>query len=370
MMKNKFSRLLPDPEASKKTLAKAWSVISNNWGWKLASIALAICLWGVLITQDTSLPRDKTIDNVRVTVYNTSTLRNNGYIVVSGLEDVGTVRIRASVPQMNYSAASADNYSARLDLSQIHSAGEHTLTITANASNAAQFGTVTEVYEAQVKVVAEEYASQTQLPVEVRTVGGAPEEYYPGALSLSVRQVDVGGPKSVVERAARCVVEFDQTNLSPSRNPNAASLPFYFEDAEGNRLDGGALSVTATGQNEAIQRINVSQQVYYKAQVPVDTAALITGAPAEGFAVSSIRVVPPYVTLAGSQEAIAPYLSEGAVLYPFEQIDISGRNQNVTSLNLALNTPGGVDYISNNAVTVIVTILPEEFVSVGGINGE
>ena len=97
---------------------------------------------------------------------------------------------------------------------------------------------------------------------------------------------------------------------------------------------------------------------------------LITGAPAEGFAVSSIRVVPPYVTLAGSQEAIAPYLSEGAVLYPFEQIDISGRNQNVTSLNLALNTPGGVDYISNNAVTVIVTILPEEFVSVGGINGE
>ena len=42
----------------------------------------------------------------------------------------------------------------------------------------------------------------------------------------------------------------------------------------------------------------------------------------------------------------------------------------VTSLNLALNTPGGVDYISHNAVTVIVTILPEEFVNLGGRSGE
>ena len=370
MMKNNLSRLLPDPETRKRVFGKIWGVISNNWGWKLISVALAICLWGVLITQDSSLPRDKIIDDVRVTVYNTSTLRNSGYIVVSGLEDVDTVRIRASVPQKNYTSAAAGNYSARLDLSQIESAGEQTLTITASAANAAQYGTVTEVYDAQVTVVAEEYLSQTQIPVEVRTVGDAPEAYYLGALSRSVAQVDVGGPRSVVERIARCVVEFDQSSLSPDRNPNAASLPFYFEDAEGNRLDSDDLSVTATGQTEALQRISVSRQAYYKAQVPVDTAALITGEPAEGYAVSSIRVVPQYVTIAGREEAIAPYLTENAALYPYEQIDISGRNQSVTSLNLPLNTPGGVDYISHNAVTVIVTILPEEFVNLGSISGE
>ncbi len=370
MMKNKLSRLLPDQETRKKLFGKIWGVISNNWVWKLISIALAICLWGVLITQDSSLPRDKIIDGVRVTVYNTSTLRNNGLIVVSGLEDVDTVRLKVSVPQKNYTSAAADNYSARLDLSQIQSAGEQTLTISASAANAAQYGAVTEVYNAQVTVVAEEYLSQTQIPVEVRTAGDAPEAYYLGALSRSVSLVDVGGPRSVVEQIARCVVEFDQSALSPSRNPNAASLPFYFEDAEGNVLDSSALAVTATGQTETLQRISVSQQAYFKAQVPVDTAALITGTPAEGYAVSSIRVVPQVVTIAGSEEAIAPYLRQDAALFPYEQIDITGRNQSVTSLNLALNTPGSVDYISNNAVTVIVTILPEEFVNLGGKSGE
>ena len=370
MMKNKLGGLLPDREAAKKAFGRIWRSITHNWGWKLASVALAICLWGVLVTMDTSLPRDKVIDDVRVTVTNTVPLRNSGFIVVSGLEDVSTVRIRASVPQQNFTAASAANYTARLDLSQIQAAGEQTVTITAGASNAAQYGTVTEVYDAQVTVMVEEYVTQTQLPVEVRTVGEAPEEYYLGTLSRSVSLVDIGGPRSIVEQAARCVVEYDQSSLSPQRNPNASSLTFYFEDAAGNALDGSHLTVTASGQSAVLQRINVSRQVYYKAQVPVDENALITGQPAAGYAVSSIRVVPQSVTIAGSEEAIAPYLSADAALYPYDQIDITGRTQSVTSVNLALNTPGNVDYISNNAVTVIITILPEEFVNLGTRNGE
>ncbi len=369
MMKNKLSRLLPEKEKAKQAFGKIWRVISNNWGWKLISVALAICLWGVLISQDTSLPRDKIISDVHVTVVNSTALRNNGYIVVSGMEEVDTVRIRASVPQGNYTAASAANYSARLDLSQIQSAGEQTLTITASAASADQFGTVTEVYNAQVPLVVEEYATQTQVPVEIRTVGEAPAAYYLGAMTRSVSQVDVGGPKSVVEQVARCVVEYDQSNLSPARNPNAASLSFYFEDARGSVLDGSRLTASISGQNGVLQRINVSRQVYYKAEVPVAADALITGTPAEGYAVSSVRVVPEYITIAGSEEAVAPYLTEGAAMYPFEQIDISGRSQDVTSMNLILNTPGNVDYISNNAVTVIVTILPEDFVSLGGQDG-
>ena len=382
MMKNDPGRALPEQESKPKfripwqklrdgvPWQKIRDVLMNNWGWKVISLVLAICLWGVLISQDTSLPRDKVIDDVRITVANAATLRNNGLIVVSGLEDLGTARVKVSVPQRNYATASASNYSARLDLTQIQSAGEQTIKLTASAANSTQYGTVKEVYNPEVTVVVEEYAALSQVPVEVRLLGSAPDDYYAGVLTRTVQTVDVAGPRSVVDAVARGGVEYDQSALSPERNPNAASLAFFFEDAAGNVLDASHLTVTATGQTTAIQRINVSQQVYYKVRVPVDAEAIYAGTPAAGYAVSSVRVFPQTITLAGSLEAIAPYLEEGAALYPYEPVDISGQSQSVTSLNLTLNTPGNLDYISNNAITVVVTILPQEFVNLGAQSGQ
>ena len=83
--------------------------------------------------------------------------------------------------------------------------------------------------------------------------------------------------------------------------------------------------------------------------------------PAEGYAISNIRVIPTSITLAGSEVAIAPYREEGAALFPYDPVDISGQSRTVSQL-LYLNTPGNMDYISNNTVQVVVTILPEEFV--------
>ena len=322
-----------------KIIKRLLHVFTHNWAWKLGSLALAISLWGILISQDTSLPRTKTISGVRVSVTNSSALRSNGFVVVDGLDKVSTVKLRVSVPQKNYTAASASNYTARLDLSQIQTTGEQTLKITASAANSSQYGTVLEVYDADVTVTVEEYSTLSQVPVEVRLTGELPENCYGGALNRSADSVDISGPASLVGKAARCVVEYDQSNLSPERSPNAVSLPFYFEDAEGNVLDGSSLTVTPHGQSTSIQRITVRQEVYYLARVKVGTEALVTGEPAEGYAVSSIRV------------------------------NISGQSRTVTQL-LYLNTPGNVDYISNNTVQVIVTILPEEFVNIASGTGK
>lgn len=365
MMKNDVPRTsLPEQEtaAPKKSIwLRIWQTISHNWGWKLTSVLLAIALWGVLITQDTALPRDKVIDNVRVTVTNAVTLRNNGYIVVSGLDDAQSVRLRVRVPQRNYTTVTSDNYTARLDLSQIQGTGEQTVKITASSSNSSQYGTVMEVYEPEVTLRVEEYGALVNVPVEVRMTGEMSGDYFATALTRSVEAVDVSGPKSVVENVARCVLDYDQSTLTPERSPNSASLPFYFEDAAGNRLDSENLTVTARGQSTAIQRITVSQEVYYLARAGVDMEALVAGEPAEGYAVSSIRVTPETITLAGSEVALASYL-EGAKLYPYEQVNISGQSRTVSQL-LYLNTPGNMEYISNNAVQVVVTILPEEFVN-------
>ncbi len=351
-----------------KILKRLLHMFTYNWVWKLGSLALAVALWGILISQDTSLPRTKTIPGVRVSVTNSTILRSNGLVVVDGLDEVSTVKLRVSVPQKNYTTAAASNYTARLDLSQIQTAGEQTLKITA-VSNASQYGTVLEVYDAEVTLTVEEYTSQAQVPVEVRLTGELPENCYGGTLNRSAESVDISGPVSVVEKAVRCVVDYDQSNLSPERSPNAVNLPFYFEDAEGNVLDGSALTVMPHGQSTSIQRITLRQEVYYLARVKVGTEALVVGEPAEGYAVSSIRVLPQTVTLGGSKVVIAPYMTEDAAVYAYDQVNISGQSRTVTQL-LYLNTPGNVDYISNNTVQVIVTILPEEFVNMSSGSGK
>ena len=188
-----------------------------------------------------------------------------------------------------------------------------------------------------------------------------PEGIYATSITRSTELVDISGPKSIVEKAARCVVEYDQSTLSLSNSPNTVTLPFYFEDAEGNVLDGTNITATPRGQVTAIQRITLTQNVYAMTRVKVDENSLLRGEPAEGYAVSNIRVIPTSITLAGSEVAIAPYLEEGAALFPYDPVDISGQSRTVSQL-LYLNTPGNMDYISNNTVQVVVTILPEEFV--------
>ena len=356
-------------EAPRKSIWKRLGgSLIHNWGWKALSLALAIGLWGVLISQDDALPRDKTIEGVRVAVSNAALLRSNGLIVVGGLEDVDTVSLRARVPQKNYPSASAAQYTARLDLSQIQEAGEQKVNITASASNASQYGTVQEIYGGEVTVQVEEYITRRRIPVEVRQTGEAPEGCYAGDIQRSADYVDVSGPRSVVEAAARCVVEYDRSALNPESSSNAVSLPFFFEDRQGNALDGGNLNVTITDQYTTIQRINVTQDVYYMAQVPVDVSATLVGQPAEGFAVSSVRVVPDVITLAGDEEAVAPFRAEGAALYPVEQLDISGRANTVTGY-IALSVPGDLKYVSADSALIIVTIMPEEFVNASAAGG-
>ena len=344
-------------QAARRFWEKVKKTLTHNWGWKIVSLVLAICLWGGLISQDTSLPRDKVIDGVRVTVANASTLRSNGLVVVSGLEENETVRIRVRVPQRYYAAVTAANYTARLDLAQITATGEQTLKITASSTNATMYGSVTEIFNGEITVMVEEYASQSRIPVEIRTTGEVPAGDYPAPLTYSPQYVDIGGPKEIVEAAVRCVAVYDQSSLSSTRNPNAVNLPFVFEDAEGNTLDGTNLTVTSSGQTSALQRIAVTQYVYPMTQAAVATDSLIKGEPAKGYTVTGVMVSPSHITLAGRETVLRPYLEDATPIFPYEQIDVTGRTRNVTTY-LALRTPGNMEYVSTSVVQVTVSIEP------------
>ena len=99
-MMNDPSRIPAEQEnkATENTLKKIWKRLTHQWAWKITCLALAICLWGGLISQDATLPREKIFENVKINISGATTMKNNGFIVVEGLDELEPIQIKVSVP--------------------------------------------------------------------------------------------------------------------------------------------------------------------------------------------------------------------------------------------------------------------------------
>lgn len=332
---------------------RLWKSITYQWGWKLTCLVLAVFLWGGLISQDTSLPREKVFSNVKVSVVNASLLRQNGLIVVSGLEELNDVRIKVQVPQRNYSTVTAANYTVRLDLSQIKSAGEQKVKITATSTNASLYGNVTEISLPQITVQVEEYSTRTRIPVQLLVAGEAPEGFYGDTPTCDPATVDIGGPRSIVESVVRCVARYDMSLLEPAQGTARTSVSFVFQDRAGNVLDDTNLTVTS--QSVTLRDLIVDQELYPTITVPISAENLIVGHPAEGYEVTKVTVYPESVKIAASDLTI--YQQDGALIFPYNRLNINGESQGLTG-ELSLRRPTEVVYMSTYEVSVSVTIEP------------
>ena len=356
MMSNEPNRTSAGREKKtdyRKILKRLWKSITYQWGWKLTCLVLAVFLWGGLISQDTSLPREKVFSNVKVSVVNASVLRQNGFIVVSGLEELNDVRIKVQVPQRNYSTVTAANYTVRLDLSQIKSAGEQKVKITATSTNASLYGTVTEISLPQITVQVEEYSTRTRIPVQLQVTGEAPEGFYGDTPTCDPATVDIGGPRSIVESVVRCVAQYDMSLLAPAQGTARTSVSFIFQDREGNELD--ASNLTVTSQSVTLRDLIVDQELYPTITVPISAENLIVGYPAEGYEVTKVSVYPESVEIAASDLTI--YQQDGALIFPYNRLNINGESQGLTG-ELSLRRPTEVVYMSTYEVSVSVTIEP------------
>jgi hypothetical protein len=131
------------PEAAERSVRAAfrqlpkkfWRMLSHNLLWKLLALVLAVSLWAGLITQDPTLTRERVFTDVPVSVTGSDTLRRNGFIVLSGVEDDSAlVRLRVEVPQREYNSVTTSNYNPRVDLSKITETGEQTLKISTTST--------------------------------------------------------------------------------------------------------------------------------------------------------------------------------------------------------------------------------------------
>ena len=65
-----------------------WRAVKNNLGFKILALVIAIVMWSGLITQDPTLTREKTFNDVKITVAGSDAIKRNGMVVVSDLDEI------------------------------------------------------------------------------------------------------------------------------------------------------------------------------------------------------------------------------------------------------------------------------------------
>lgn len=334
----------------KAVLRKLKSILLENWGTKLLALLIAVALWAGLITQDPTLTREKVFTDAAVTVNGEDTLKRYGFIVLEDIDEVlSGVDVRVNVPQGQYSAAQASNYSIRVELSRLRKAGEHDVKI--QSTNSSVYGTVAEIVPASVKLTVDEYVTRYRIPVEVATSGEVAEGFYAMEPSTDPPMIAVSGPKSVVERIVSAQVVADQSTLPAQEGNVRRALAFTLVDENGEAIQSDMLEVTS--ESVLLDSIIVEQEIYTRRTVAFSDLGLVTGEPAEGYEIKGVYLTPGSVIIAGRAAAI----NDINVMYADNTVNVRGATESVAKA-LKVRQPSTIKYSSTDSVTVAVEIGP------------
>ncbi len=348
----------PKPAPAERTLKselrqlprRFWRILSHNLLWKLLALVLAIALWAGLITQDPTLTRERVFNDVAVSVTGSDTLRRNGLIITSGLENGSALaRLKVDVPQREYNSVTASNYNPRVDLSKITVTGEQPLKISATSTTT--YGTVTEISPDSINVVVDNYVSSYRLPVSAHLSGDYPSGYYGTTPTLDPSVVSVSGPESVVSRIARVRVDFNLSQLPSQTGLVRTALPLNYEDADGNLLDSTQIETSSSGV--LLKTIVVEQQLYPTKTLALSTLSLTKGKPAAGYEVKSVTATPGALIAAGDETA----LSTLDTLFLDQTVNVTDLDTSFTA-ELKVRKPSELAYLSAGSVMVTVEIGP------------
>ena len=337
-------------KAGKAVFLYIWHILRHNLGWKVLALFLAVALWVGLITQDPTLTREKTFNDVSVTISGLDTLKRNGLIPITDLNSLHpAVRLKVDVPQKEYANVTAGNYNVRADLTKITGAGTQEVKITATSASA--YGTVVEITPDTLQIEVEKYRIRYRIPVTPVRYGDPPTGFYGDNLTLDPPMVTISGPASLVDKVSRAVVNYDQSILPAQNGLVSSSVPIILADASGNEISQDQIEIT--NESVLIKYINVIQTLYETKTLDLLQKNITIGAPSEGYQVKSITVKPSQIVVAGRPEA----LSQMDNVYLETPVNLAGHSESFTT-SVRLVQPVEITNMSSSMVVVTVEIEP------------
>ena len=312
----------------------AWLV--RNWQLKLAAVAVSTILYTGLVFSGTF-----TDESIRIRIEQENVSRD--VFVLSG--DLGFVEVRYRVANDQALSVSEADFVATVDISAYDME---------RAPEPQQL-------PVQVTVLRDGIEVLSTTPEEVRVevdrieVRSVPVEVEPGAIPegleiddpvVSDDEVEVRGPASIVERVDRAVafVSIPASGIDVNEAVDLTAV-----DISGQPVTSGTVELDpeTVSVQVAVREIETQTTVAVRPNIQ-------PGTPAPGFALESLSVDPPTVTITGLPEDLAEI---GSILT--EPISIDGLSASQT-FEVALDLPDGVALGEGEPETIVVdaTIVP------------
>ena len=346
MMNSRPTKKPDAPRGPFRELRRAISRILGSRAFLMAlSLLTAVVFWSILVASDGTLTREKTFQNVAVSVTGESTLKSRGYIVMDDLDSlISGVKLTVEVTQSNYSRVSGTSYNPHIDLTQVTGEGENVLNV---AFSSQLYGPVVSCEPSSVRVNVERYITR-RVPVVLETSGELPG-YYLDSAKTDPTMLSVSGPQSLVSQVTRAVASIDVSLLSGERRSDRTSVQIRLQDAAGNTVESDLIEIT--NQTVLTDTVVVETELVPMREVPLEVASLVTGEPAEGYELLEVTVSQESLLIAAADEV----LDAITTLTTDQPLSIEGATQDVTG-TVRLRRPTGIENTVPYDVTVTARI--------------
>ena len=319
-------------------------VLFHN-GWvKLIAILISLVLWAGLISQDESLTREKTWQNVNVSVTGEDTLKRHGYIIVNDL-------VTAAVPQKQYDAADVSIYNVRLELSRLMGTGTQELKLQSTASSV--YGRVINTIPSTVSVQIEEYSVRQRVPVsakiDVPYQNGWYKEWYMPNPAVDPTLITVSGPRDLVKDISIARVLIDPESLEWSEGTLVTTGEIQLYDRAGKPIESPLLDITTEGT--AIDTVLIEGNVLPTKSFSISDQVEFLGGTKEGYKIVSTKISPETITVAARNEVLEQ-MNEIA----FDRIITLDELDETTVFQIKVQKPSEDAVLSNDTVTVTVEV--------------
>ena len=353
---NKASFAAKSREIGKIIWKATCHVLFHN-GWvKLIALLISLVLWAGLISQDETLTRDKTWQNVNISVSGEDSLKRSGFIVVSDLEELlSGVSVTAAVPQKQYESAEASAYNLRIDLSRLKGTGMQELKILSTGS--AAYGKIVNTVPAVLNVEVEEYSVRQRIPVSVKVGGeyqnGWYRNWYMPNPNVDPTLITVSGPRDLAQSIsiARVFIDPDKLEWAEGTLWTTGEIKLY--NRAGEEIQSPLLDITTEGTT--IDTVLIEGNVLPTKSFSVSNMIEMQGDVKEGYRLVSFKVSPETVTVAARNEVLEQ-MNELALDRNISLEDL----EETTVFQLKVQKPSEDAVLSNETVTVTAEIERKE----------
>lgn len=326
--------------------------LTNNWGLKLVSVALAMFMW-LLVINETHPMMSKTLTVRNVNYLNEDVVIDSGRTFsVDNLESKG-ISVTVQVRQEDANKVRPEDFQIVVDLAQVGPYGAVEIDVQWLGSDQYKIEESDISWRTTTVTVTLEDIVERNYPVQISIVGEPAEGYIIGEeRKTDPRVVTIKAPQSVMERIRSVGIEVSAEGQN-SELTGTASLILY--DVVGEKLNLDYADYEDYEFSLSQEMISYTVPLLKTKEVGLHFEG-ITGEVAEGYRFTDVLGANQKVHIAGLKAVLADIVN---IEIPAEVLNLEGARENVeVRINVSEYLPEGITVEGESVLTLTLVVEP------------